>query len=128
MIVRGTRPRDRENLLSQELIVAIERTRSRLAVAVAAQRRTLSGDGRQFYFRTEERMRKWLKKRRGHQYQDSLGTNDCSAALNLLNQPVTAEELENRGEARVLCERLSRVLCLVEKDVAEEQGGKEARS
>jgi hypothetical protein len=119
MIIRGMLPRSREHLLHRELICAVERTRSRLAVAVAAERKFLAREIKQRYWETEDRMRRWLRQMRRGQGREDPRTPNCSTALAILNQPIPPADTEKFREAQILCERLYRVLEIVaapEKD------------
>ncbi|HEV8610678.1 MAG TPA: hypothetical protein VGS98_11520 [Thermoanaerobaculia bacterium] len=101
----------------RELVVALERTRTRLAVAVAAEMKTTPAELWNLYRETEEKMRRRLKELRAHPRDDDpedAGRVEALEALRRLAlEAVTVAR--QRGEAWRLCRRVRQALECLER-------------
>lgn len=113
-MIGGEPVKGRDYRLHRELLIAIERTRSQLAVAIAAENKKTPRERWRHYLATEDRMRKCVREIRRHQRRDPGKRYDWIQALNLLKQPLPAEDREDSGKAILLCQRLRDVLAIIE--------------
>jgi hypothetical protein len=113
-VIGGEAIRGRDHRLSRDLLCAIEHTRSRLAVAIAAENKATPRERWRHYLETEERLRKCLKEIRQHSHRNPERQHDWYQALNLLRRPLPATEGESQGDAQVLCQRMYEVLAIIE--------------
>lgn len=113
-MIRGEPVRSRDHLLYRELLFAMERARSRLAVAIASESKATPRERWRQYLETEDRMRKCVREIRRY-YSRNYGRRFCwPQVLDLLREPLPAEDRKSRGEAQLLHQRLSEVLQIVE--------------
>jgi hypothetical protein len=109
-----------EQRIYRELLYAMERARSRLAVAIAAESKTTTRDRWRHYLETEDRMRWCVRKIRRLHVPGTGGNSNWREALSLLQQPLPAIDENSRGEAQELCRRLQEVLEIVGSQANEE--------
>jgi hypothetical protein len=114
-MIAGEPVRGRYYRLHRELLHAMERARSRLAVAIASENKVTPRGHWQHYLETEDRMRLCVREIRRHPNDLMGGRFGWVQALDLLKQPLPAADQKSRGEAQRLCQRLSEVLCIIEK-------------
>ncbi len=113
-MIGGQPVKGRDYRLHRELLIAIERTRSQLAVAIAAENKSTPRERWRHFLATEDRMRRCVREIRRHHRQDPGKRYDWIQALNLLKQPLPAGEREHSGRAILLCQRLHEVLAIIE--------------
>ena len=113
-MIRGEPVKGRDYRLHRELLIAIERTRSQLAVAIAAENKTTPRERWRQYLATEDRMRRCVREFRRHHRQEPGKRYDWSQALHLLKQPLPETDGEPTGRAILLCQRLHEVLAIIE--------------
>ncbi len=90
--------------LQAELLRALERTRTRLAVIVAAANKRMPPDQRDYYIETENLLRRQVKHLRSHNYSERAGNCDWNRAMEALIQiPLTLEHDSSREAAKRLC-------------------------
>ncbi len=109
-----------EQRIYRELVYAMERARSRLAVAIAAESKTTTRDRWRHYLETEDRMRWCVRKIRRHHVPGTCGNGSWREALSLLQRPLPAVDGKFRGEAQELCRRLQEVLEIIGRQASEE--------
>jgi hypothetical protein len=79
----------------RELLVALERARTRLAVAMATENRLTPLERRRYYLDTAERMSRFAKKLRSMELDTGPGLKDCARALQTLRHlPVQETALQ----------------------------------
>ena len=98
----------------RELLYALERARSRLAVAIAVENKITPRERWRRYLETEDRMRKCLREIRRHPNLVSFGQFGWLQALDLLRLPLPGADPTAQGEAQLLCQRLHTILDLIE--------------
>lgn len=105
--------------IHRELVHALERARSRLAVVVATERRATPLHRWKHYWETEERLRRCLKQLRSEGLLGPPGDMGWSEALELLRRlPKDPDHVVARhGEAQQLCRRLGEILLPLEQHV-----------
>lgn len=113
-MIRGEPVKGRDYRLHRDLLIAIERTRSQLAVAIAAENKNTPRERWRHYLATEDRTRRCVREFRRHRRQDQGKRYDWSQALHLLKQPLPATDSEPSGRAILLCQRLHDVLEIIE--------------
>ncbi|MGA2264200.1 MAG: hypothetical protein ABSH28_22545 [Acidobacteriota bacterium] len=117
-MIRGESLRSRDHCLHRELLHAMENARSRLAVAVASENKATPRERWRYYLETEDRMRRCVREIRRNS-NHSIGRQfEWLRALDLLKQPLPADERQSRGEAQLLCQRIYDVLAIIEGDAA----------
>ncbi len=109
-----------EQRIYRELLYAMERARSRLAVAIAAETKTTPRERRRDYLETEDRVRRSLRRIRRLHIPGTAGNRHWREALSLLQQPLPPAGDESRGEAMELSRRLEEVLRIVARPASEE--------
>ena len=113
-MIGGEPVKGRDYRLRRELLIAIERTRSQLAVAIAAENKSTPRDRWRDYLATEDRTRRCVREIRRHHHQGPGRRYDWAQALHMLKQPLPAKERELTGRAILLCQRLHDVLAIIE--------------
>ncbi len=107
----------RDYRLHRELLIAIERARSQLAVAIAAENKSTPRDRWHQYLETEDRMRKCVKAMRHRRQPDPAWQRHGLQALNLLKQSFSEADPYPGSRAGQLCRRLYEVLALIEAGI-----------
>jgi len=107
--VRGRDPR-----LYREFLIAMERARTRLAVAIAVENKATPRERWRYYLEMENRMRRCVREIRRQCHHRWDGQPDWARALSLLRQPLQEENEKARGEALRLCHRLAEVLAIMD--------------
>ncbi len=98
-------------MVCQDLVKALERARTRLAVAIAAETKATPLERWNYYLETADRMRKCLKQLRTLSRTGTRNQAGWIGALNSLRQLPQRPELRARpGEANLLCQHLRAVL------------------
>jgi hypothetical protein len=100
--------------IHRELMQALERARSRLAIAAAADARFTPLRKRRDYLETEERIMRCLRDLRGHQRCDRHIAPTLASGLLEKLAPLVRHETR-RGDARVLDQALQEVLSSLEQ-------------
>jgi hypothetical protein len=113
-VKRGKLIRSRDNLLNRELLFAMERARSRLAVAIAAETKRTSRERWRHYLETADRIRRCVRQIRQGGVETRAWQFGCLEALDLLTRPLPEEDPEIPSEAFALCQRLYTVLEIME--------------
>jgi chromatin segregation and condensation protein Rec8/ScpA/Scc1 (kleisin family) len=113
-VIWGEPVRARDYRLCRDLLYALERARSRLAVAIAAENKVTPRRRWRHYLETEDRMRRCVQEIRRRHDPGLEKQSDCLQVLNLLRQPFPAADRHAEGEAQLLCRRLYEVLAIVE--------------
>jgi len=113
-VILGEPVRARDYRLYRELLHALERARSRLAVAIAAENKITPRKRWRHYLETEDRMRRCVREIRCHRNPGLEKQGDCLQVLNLLMQPFPAGNRDTEGEAQLLCRRMYEVLAMIE--------------
>jgi hypothetical protein len=90
----------------------MERARSRLAVAMAAENKITSRERWRYYLETEDRLRRCVREIRRIYGREFWRPYCWMPALELLKQPLPADDRD--GEASMLCARLYAVLEIME--------------
>lgn len=106
----------RDPRLQKELLVALERARGRLAVAIAAENKITPRERWRHYLETEDRMRKVVREIRsrcGRSYRKPFA---WLQVMEVLNRPLPPTDEWAGGEASELCDRLHRVLEIMENN------------
>lgn len=114
-MIREETIRGRDPRLYKDLLCALERARSRLAVAIATENRFTPRERWRHYLETESRMRqvvREIRNRSGRSYRKQFA---WLQALDVLSQPLPAPDGHSHGEASALCDKLHAVLDLMEK-------------
>ncbi len=102
---RGTHP------VYEDLLKALERARTRLAVAIAAETKTTPLNRWNYYLETAEQVRRCLKQLRALPRPNTKCGAAWLPALESLRQlPPRPEPRSRHGEAQLLCQRLRSVL------------------
>ncbi len=117
-MIRGESVRSKDHRLHRELLHAMESARSRLAVAVASENKATPRERWRYYLETEDRMRRCVREIRRNTSRSIGRQFEWLQALDLLKQPLPAEERESRGEAQLLCQRIYDVLAIIESNGA----------
>jgi hypothetical protein len=104
----------RDYLLHRELLIAIERARSQLAVAIATENKNTPRERWRHYLATEDRIRRCVKEIRCRRHPDPVCQRPWLQALHLLKQPLPEGNPHYGGTARELCQRLYDVLDIIE--------------
>jgi hypothetical protein len=97
----------------------MEKARSCLAVAIAAENKTTPRAAWRTYLATEDRMRRCVRELRRAHGRVNGAPPDWHRVLALLNQPLPEGGEKHRREAERLCRRLHDVLVIME-NAAEE--------
>jgi hypothetical protein len=113
-VIRGESGRARDYRLYRDLLHALERARSRLAVAIAAENKYTPRERWRHYLETEDRMRRCVREIRQSCNPSLEKQRDCLQVLSLLMQPFPADGGEAEGEAQRLCRRCYEVLAIIE--------------
>jgi len=113
-VIRGEPARGKEYRLYRELLCALERARSHLAVAIATENKATPRDRWRQYLETENRMRRCVGEIRRQPGRNPERHFDWLQALNLLKQPLSTPEQESSGDAQILCQRMYEVLAIIE--------------
>jgi hypothetical protein len=92
----------------------MERARSRLAVAIAAENKTTPRERWRYYLETEDRMRRCVREIRRHAGLNIGKQFGWLQALDLLKQPLPIPDQKSQGEAQQLCQRLHDILKIIE--------------
>jgi hypothetical protein len=92
----------------KELLVALEKSRTRLAVAIAAESKITPLDRWQYYLDTADRMRRCIKKLRHADFNGEPGLKDWNRALYALRQ------LPVHDTAWHLCRFLGEIVAMLE--------------
>ncbi len=116
-MIAGEPAMGRDYRLHRELLIAIERARSQLAVAIAAESKSTPRDRWHHYLETEDRVRKCVKKMRHRRQPDPVWPRHGLQALNLLKQSLSEGDPNAGSRAGQLCRRLYEVLALIEAGV-----------
>ncbi len=106
----GELSRIREQRLYRELLHAMERARTRLAVAIATEHKATRREQWDHYLATAERMRNCVREIRQRRIPGTAMQTGWFHALDLLRQPLPDGEDESTGEAGRLCRRLHDVM------------------
>jgi hypothetical protein len=115
-VIRIELARGKEFRLHRELLCALERARSRMAVAIATENKSTPRKRWRQYLETEDRMRRCASEIRRAAGRNPEKLSDWTRALHLLKQPLTSPGQDSHGEAQLLCQRLCEVLVLIESD------------
>lgn len=99
------------------LFRALERARTRFAIAVATESKTTPPDKWRYYLETEDRMRRVLKDLRSQRWS-GMTWNQAIEALRRLPDPYGQEA--DYTEAQVLCRQLREVMARLESRNREE--------
>jgi hypothetical protein len=94
----------------RELLVALERARTRLAVAIATEAKSTPPERWRYYFETTERTRRFLKRLRNGDSEMFCTRQRWTEALDSLKQ------LSPHAETAHLCRLLSEILTKVNPD------------
>jgi hypothetical protein len=113
-VIREEPVKGRDHRLDRELLQAMERARSQLAVAIAAENKTTPRERWRYYLETEDRMRRCVREIRRYAGLNIGKPFGWLQALDLLNQPLPVPDQKSQGEAQRLCRRLRDILKIVE--------------
>jgi hypothetical protein len=92
----------------------MERARSQLAVAIAAESKTTPRERWRHYLEIEDRMRRCVREIRRQAGLDTGKQAGWLQALHLLKEPLPALDRKSQGEAQQLCQRLRGILQIIE--------------
>jgi hypothetical protein len=96
-----------EKSLQKELLLALERARTRLAIAIASEKKSTLPGRWQYYLDTADRMRRLIRKLRGTDLR-SFRRDECASALQAMRN------IPAQDGALHLCETIGRVLSAME--------------
>lgn len=100
----------------RELLRALESARSRLAIAMATERKSTSLERTRYYIETDERTRQWVKRLRTMDRSSRTGRASWIQALEMLKKvPAHSTHRSRHGEAQQLCLHLREVLIELEQ-------------
>ena len=103
--------------IHREIKEELERARTRLAVAIAAERKTMPVARWRYYAETEERMRRFLKSLRSAPFSAVGGRMRWQHVLEALRRiPDLPHHRGRHGEAHQLCRCLREVLAVLEEE------------
>jgi hypothetical protein len=94
------------------LLRALERVRTRLAIAIARESKVTTQGRRRYYLDTEERIRCMLKDLRCQRWQD-MTWNEAIEALRRI--PDFPDPQEEKIDAQAMCRRLREVMAILER-------------
>lgn len=112
----------------RELVFALERARTRLAVSIASEMKTTRAELWNLYRDTEDRLRRCLKVLRARQRQGAVeegGATDALEALRRLSLHLLPSET-GPGDARQLCRNVREALECLERGPAARTGAQGA--
>ena len=112
----GKPARGGEHRLNRELLYAMERARSRLAVAIALENKATPRERWQQYLETADRVRRCVREIRGLHNRNPERHLEWFEALSLLKQPLPTPDGDSQGEAQTMCRRMIEVLEILEKN------------
>jgi hypothetical protein len=96
------------NALKQELVIALENWRGRLAIAIAEEAKSTSWDRRRYYLDTADQMRRLILRLRNGGSDEGFELQECISALEALRK------IPLKSGAQPLCKRLLGIAAVIE--------------
>jgi tRNA A37 N6-isopentenylltransferase MiaA len=94
----------------EELLRALEKARTRLAVAIATETKATPLTRWNSYLETADKMHRCLRELRSASRPGTRRQEDWARALDILKQIPRTSDVKSRGEANLLCQHLHAVL------------------